>query len=132
VGAGIEAHGVSDGSALGMTVQHLLPEDVGQVDVQIAPPRDVQHLQPAADCKDGRLLRERTLHEGELEQVAFLVDAILGRMRLRLKVGGVEVPPTGEDEPVDMTQDVLGSLLAGGEQQRNSAARTYAVHVRRG
>src|SRR5215472_13376455 len=130
--AGVEAHGVRDWPTLGVAVQHPFPEDVGQMHVQIASPRDVQHLESAADRENGHLPLEGALHQLKLEPVSLLVNAVLCWMRLRLEMGGVEVPASGEEEAVDVAQDVLGSLLSRRQEQGDSPARAYAVHVRGG
>ena len=99
---------------------HLVVEPVGQVLVDPAAARDVQHLRAAADREHGEVPLERGAHQLELELVPRANDPAGLRMRLCSVEARIEVGTTREHEPVDRIERLLDPG-AGRHEQRRAA-----------
>ena len=67
---------------------------------QIAAPRDVEQLHPTAHAENRHALRQRVPREGELDLIALAFRLITLRKHLLAIIGGIEVAPTCQQQPV--------------------------------
>lgn len=83
----------------------VVPEDVGQVLVQGAAERHVEHLRAATDAQHRQAPIQRTTQQRELPGVAGGPRLIGGRMRLLAIRGRVQVVAAGNDQRVQAVED---------------------------
>ena len=108
-------------------------EHIGQVLVQRAAERHVDHLRAAADAQHRHAAPQRAADQRELPGVALAVGlhGLVGGRMARLAVAGrVHVPSAGDDQSVQPVEHPLGGI--GGlrrQQHRGAAGEVDALHV---
>jgi hypothetical protein len=122
--------GMRHGPELGMAVDDLLPEMIGDVRHEVAAERDVQELQAAADAEHGEVTaHERRPRERELEAVSFRRDAVVRLVADALVVRRIDVAAPGQDEGVDRVECFRDLALDGGQHERDAAGQADDVDV---
>ncbi len=132
-----------------LTVLERLADDVGQVLVQCAAPRDVDDLGAAADGQHGHVALVGGARQRELELVQGAFRRAQARVPIGAVDGGIDVGTAGQADAVDAIQEGVdraegqrrdddrqpaGALdrLQVGEPERHLAPLRIALGRRRG
>jgi hypothetical protein len=110
----------------------VVPENVGQVLVQRAAERDVEHLHAPTDPQHRQPPVQRAPQQRELPGVAGNARLVGGRMRLLAVRSGVEVITSGDHQRVQAVEhgaDDLGVDRLRRQQHRDTAGHDDALEV---
>ena len=119
------------GEDAGYLLVTLVPDEVGDVLLEVAAERDVEHLRAAADGEHGQVALEGRGEERDLGAVALRADVVRLRVRLGVVQRRVEVRAAREDEPVEHVERLVDRVLQRRHEQRPAAGRLDLRHVRR-
>ncbi len=110
-------------------MENGLSNDVGEMLVEGASEDDVDHLSPATDTECGQASGNNFRGKLDLRRVPFVVDSVKGLMSRTTGEFWIEIPATGKDEAVDLSQPSLPLSFPWGQEERNCACSTHGVDV---
>ena len=107
----------------------VVPDELGEVLMEIAAAGDVQDLAAAADREHRQVSLERRLEQGELRPVSLRHDAFgLGVRVLAVRLR-VEIRAAREKQAVERVERLVDGLLGGRDQEWAPAGSLDGPHV---
>ncbi len=128
----LDASGMAGRQPLRMAMGDGVAAEVREVNVQVPPERDVEHLEPATNAEERPVsASESRAGESHFEGIAFLRDVVNRFVLAALVMSRRNVAAAGKNETVHDVEQPFGILFPGGKNDRDPAGGAYGIDVAR-